>query len=175
MEALELKIFDVLVEKITVLEFENWLYESEEIIGDIELNALYFDAITINYRSKTWEMDLNAIAINHLGEKCCEILEIWKVCTSIIKSETFSETHNVLYGLAKDFDYETDYSIVSELYVLRDYFDLVSEGVCEIGTFKIEADFYSRQTLEIIQENQNFDETKTALERNLKGFKNYKQ
>lgn len=56
MDALKLKIFDVLLERITVPEFENWLYDSEEILNDLESNSLYFDVITINYRNKTWKI-----------------------------------------------------------------------------------------------------------------------
>ncbi len=39
MEALKLKIFDVLTKRIAASEFENWLYNSEEFMNQISLNS----------------------------------------------------------------------------------------------------------------------------------------
>ena len=71
----------------------------------------------------------------------------------------------------QNFDYDTDYSILWKLYSLSDYFDLVAEGVYEIGTLKTEADFYSQKTLQTIQKKKNFNEIKNALELHLEDFK----
>lgn len=50
MQALENKIFEFLSNKVSVLEFETWLYNSEEFISQINTNSFYFDIISINYR-----------------------------------------------------------------------------------------------------------------------------
>ncbi|QXP60530.1 hypothetical protein [Olleya sp. HaHaR_3_96] len=171
MEALKLKIFDVLTKKIAVSEFENWLYDSEEIIENIELNTIYFDAISINYKGKNWSTDLNNIALNYLGETYNEIIEINKLCSAIIESEAFPETHNLLSDLQRNFDFDKDYSVLWKLYILKDYFDLVAEGVYQIGTFKKEADYYSKKALEIILKNEKINEIKTKLEIILEDFK----
>ena len=170
MEALKLKIFDVLTEKITVSEFENWLYDSEEILKNIEVNTLYFDVITVNYKSKDWNTALNRIAINYLGEVYSEIIEIKRLCSSIVESETFSETHNFLKDLAQNFDFDTDYSVLWKLYILKDYFDLVVEGFYKVGSLEKEVVFYSKNALQIIKEGQNLDEIKTTLEIPLEDF-----
>jgi len=171
METLKLKIFNVLTKKITVSEFENWLYDSEEIIENIELNTIYFDTIQINYKGKNWSTDLNNIALNYLGETYNEIIEINKLCSAIIKSEAFPETHNILRDLERNFDFDKDYSVLWKLYILKDYFDLVTEGVCLIGSFKIEANYYSKKALKTILKNEKINEIKTKLERNLEDFK----
>lgn len=174
MDALKLKIFDVLLDRITVSEFENWLYDSEEILENIKSNSLYFDVITINYRSRTWNTDLNNLVISSLGKNYYEILEIKKACSDIIESETFSEAHSVLNTLTQNFDFDTDYSILWKLYTLKDYFDLVSEGFCKVGTLLSEAKFYSKQTLKLIKTTQSFDKTKTTLESDLIPYVNRK-
>ena len=51
METLKRKIFDVLTGKITVSEFENWLYNCEEILENLDSNSFYFDVIEVNYKS----------------------------------------------------------------------------------------------------------------------------
>ncbi len=50
MEALKLKIFDVLVNNITIEEFENWLYNSKLLEEKLKENSLIFEVVNINYR-----------------------------------------------------------------------------------------------------------------------------
>lgn len=174
MAALKLKIFDVLTEKISVLEFEKWLYNSEEFISQINANSFYFDIISINYKSDKCTSELNELAKKHLGYDYLEILTIKKICSSIIKSETFKETHRILNAMAEDFDCDTDFSILWKFYSLKDSFDLVEECIYDEGTLQIEAKFYSNQAVEIIKKFKSFDELKSELEVDLIPFKSSK-
>ncbi len=170
MEALKLKIFNVLVDKITVSEFENWLYTSEEILGSLENNLLYFDVITINFRGKSWMSDLKSIVLNSLDSSYAEILEIKEICSKITSTKTHQETHKIINYLAQGFNYDTDYLILWELYRLKDYFDYVEDGFCYVGNIEIEAKFYSEQVIKIIQETREIDNIKVKLELALQPF-----
>ena len=170
MEALKLKIFNVLVGKITVSEFEDWLYTSEELLNNLENNVLYFDVITINFRSKSWMSDLKNVVLNNLGSSYLEIHEIKVICSNIMNSKTFHETHKIVNDLARNFNDDTDYTILWELYRLKDFFDYVEDGFCNIETLEIEAKFYSKQVLKTIQEHQEIDKLKAKLELSLESF-----
>ena len=58
MKALEYKIFDVLTERITVSQFENWLYTNDELLSNLDSNPYYFDLFTINYSNDEWSKKL---------------------------------------------------------------------------------------------------------------------
>lgn len=62
MEALKLRIFDVLTEKITVSEFENWLYNQNEIINNLNTNSFYFELISIDYTTENWAKKLHKLS-----------------------------------------------------------------------------------------------------------------
>ena len=164
MEALKLKIFNVLVDKITVSEFEDWLYTSEEILNNLENNLLYFDVITIDFRGKSWRLDLKTIVLNALNSSYFEIIEIKEICSKIVNAKTYQEIHKVINHLEEDFNYDTDYAILWELYKLKDYFDYVEGGFCYVGTEEIETKFYSEQVLKTIQEKQDVNDIKVVLE-----------
>ena len=174
MEALKLKIFNVLTEKIQVSEFETWLYNSERFLNEIDSNSFFFDILSINYKSDKWALELNNLIIEFLGGDCLEVLKIKNSCLSILESETLKETYEILIYLTRDFDYDTQYSILWKFYTLRDYFGLVDEGIYKIGTLQIEAKFYAKQTIEIITKIEDFNELKTALEVDLIPFKRSK-
>ncbi|WP_034060522.1 hypothetical protein [Lacinutrix jangbogonensis] len=171
MDTLKLIIFDVLTEKITVSKLENWLYNSEEIMNEIDLNSFYFDVISINYKSCSWKLELNHLAECHLHNDYLEILTIKRSCLNIIESETFEDTHKMLTAAVRDFEYNTGYSILWVFSRFKDYFDLVKEGIWKKGTLKNEVKFHSKKTIEIIKNFKNIDELKSQLEENLKPFK----
>ncbi len=50
MENLKLKIFDVLTNKISISDYENWLYTDPEILNAIETNDLVYKIICLNYK-----------------------------------------------------------------------------------------------------------------------------
>ena len=174
MEALKLKIFDVLIENIPIIEFEEWLYNSEEFMSQINKNTFYFDVISINYKIELWALKLNNLAKEYLNTDCLEILKIKKDCLHIIESYSFQETHKILNVICQNFDYDTDYSILWKLNQLNDYFGLTKDSFYKTETMQIEAKFYAKQTLEIIKKGKNFDELKSMLEANLKPFKTSK-
>ena len=91
MEAVKLKIFDALIEKITVSEFENWLYNSEEFMNQINSNSFYFDVISINYKSDKWGSELNCLAKECLDG---DYIEILKITDLILKPIILSEKTN---------------------------------------------------------------------------------
>jgi hypothetical protein len=170
MEAIKSKIFDVLTNRISITQFENWLYDSEEILENLKEDSLYFDVVTINYKSKSWRTDLKAITLNKFTFEFTEIVKIEESCTLIVNAKTAEEIYNVISKLVKDFNFETDYSILWEFLRLKDYFDLVKEGLISVGNLEKQSRFYASKTLKIVSNGEDFESIKKDLEQSLEEF-----
>lgn len=171
METLKRKIFDVLTGKITVSEFENWLYNCEEILENLDSNSFYFDVIEVNYKSNKWKQLLTNIFKEYISEEQIEVFRIENICEKIISSKTFDETHLILKEEFKDFNYDTNFSILWKLYLLYDHFEFVIEGFKQERELEAEAKFYAKETLNIFEKSDDFEILKIILEQELPSFK----
>ncbi|WP_336066898.1 hypothetical protein [Mesoflavibacter sp. CH_XMU1404-2] len=171
METLKRKIFDVLTGKITVSEFENWLYNCEEILENLDSNSFYFDVIEVNYKSNKWKQLLTNIFKEYISEEQIEVFRIENICEKIISSKTFDETHLILKEEFNGFNFDTNFSILWKLYFLYDIFDLVKEGFEQEGELEAEAKFYAEETLNIFEKSDDFEILKIMLEQELPSFK----
>lgn len=171
METLKRKIFDVLTGKITVSEFENWLYNCEEILENLDSNSFYFDVIEVNYKSNKWKQLLTNIFKEYISEEQIEVFRIENICEKIISSKTFDETHLILKEEFKDFNYDTNFSILWKLYLLYDHFEFVIEGFKQERELEAEAKFYAKETLNIFEKSDDFEILKIMLEQELPSFK----
>ncbi|MEP5339135.1 MAG: hypothetical protein ABJL44_01595 [Algibacter sp.] len=171
METLEYKIFDVLTEKISVLEFENWLYNYDEFISQINVNAFYFDVISINYKSDSWSKALDNLIKEKYDEDFMILHRIKRSCLNILKSENTEEVYQILKKLVTPLDYNTDYSVLWEFYSIKEYYKLFKEGLLRKNNFNEEAKFYAKQVIDLTQNCRSFEETKQSLIKDLKPFK----
>ena len=168
MEALKLKIFDVLTEKIAVSEFENWLYNSEEFMNQIDSNSFYFDVISINYKDEKWQKQLDDLTRRKYDEDFMILYNIERCCIEILESQNPEKIYQILSKLVHDFDYDTDYNILWEFYSMKDYYELFKEGFCPKYNLLQEAKFYATQVIYLTKNCKNFEETKKALTKDLK-------
>ncbi|GAA3643282.1 hypothetical protein [Flavivirga jejuensis] len=171
MEVLKLKIFDVLIEKITVSEFENWLYNSEEIIENLNSNPYYFDLISINYKNEEWLKQLNNLIKEKYSEDYLIILKIEKGCLQICQSKTPYQVYQILSELIRDFDYDTNFDILWKFYSLYKYYESFEGSMFNKYSFEKEAKFYSEQVLRISKNCKDYEEIKQVLSRDLIPFR----
>lgn len=171
MEALKLKIFDVLTEKTPVSEFENWLYNSEEFMSQINMNTFYFDVISINYKSDNWRKQLDNLTKEKYNEDFMILYEIKKSCLELSNSKKPEEAFSVLSKLLIDFDYDTDYDILWKFYSVHEYFETFEGSMFNKNELLEEARFYAKQVIELTQNCISFKETNEVLIEDLKLFK----
>lgn len=171
MEALKFKIFDALTEKITVSEFENWLYNSQEFISLIDSIPFYFDVISINYRDEKWSDNLEKLFKEYYYEDLQVIYKIEKSCLEIIKSESPEIVYKILSNLLDDFDYQTDFDILWKFYSIKYYFECFEGSMFNKYELQKEAKFYSKQVICLTEKCQDFKEIKQALELGLTPLK----
>ena len=116
MEALKLKIFDVLTEKIAVSEFENWLYSSEYINQKIKADSLFFNVININYREAKSIKELKEITASIFTDEELLVVNLLQNCIKIKNAEASKNIKKPVVGIISDFDYCTDLNPFWEFY-----------------------------------------------------------
>ncbi|SFC70008.1 hypothetical protein SAMN04489722_103207 [Algibacter lectus] len=116
MEALKLKIFDVLTEKIAVSQFENWLYSSEYINQKIKADSLFFNIININYREAKSIKELKEITASIFTDEELLVVKLLQNCIKIKNAEASKNIKKSVVGIISDFDYYTELNPFWEFY-----------------------------------------------------------
>ena len=129
MKALEYKIFDVLTERITVSEFENWLYSSEYLTQQVQENTFLFDVVNINFKDEKCIRDLFQLAKEKFTEDEFIALKIISICNKIVEDSSAENYINYVKNIAEDFHYETDLNPLDEFYSLCYSYDGYEMGV----------------------------------------------
>ena len=123
MEALKLKIFDVLTEKMSILEFENWLYNSTYLSQNIKGDSLLFNVININYRERNSLKELENIASNIFSFEELLAKRLEKNCIKIINSRNSDNYKNYVSNIIQDFDFDIDFYAFWDFYHIYYSFD----------------------------------------------------
>ncbi|WP_397364061.1 hypothetical protein [Olleya sp. R77988] len=174
MEALKLKIFDVLTGKITVSEFENWLYNCEEFISLINSNSFYFNVISINYKDEKWKKQLDNLVKEKYNENFKLVYKIERSCLEIIESNEPKKVYEILTKLTLNFDYDTDYYALWDFYSIHSRFDTFYGSMFNENELLKEAKFYAKQVIESTKNSKNFVETNETLMKELKSYESEK-
>lgn len=98
-EHTELKFYEVLKHKISIQEFERWVYKTQEL--EIELpEDTYTELISLNYKDKFAQNELERIVKPFIDNGKFEIKRISKYLKSIIdKDEKCAESIEMTYDL----------------------------------------------------------------------------
>ena len=98
-EHTELKFYEVLKHKISIQEFERWVYKTQEL--EIELpEEAYTELISLNYKDKFAQNELERIVKPFIDNGKFEIKRISKYLKSIIdKDEKCAESIEMTYDL----------------------------------------------------------------------------
>ncbi len=98
-EHIELKFYEALKHKISIQDFEQWVYETKEL--ELELpEDTYTDLISLNYKGKYVHNDLEKIVKSFVDNGKFEIKRISRYLKSIIdKDENCAESIEMTYNL----------------------------------------------------------------------------
>ena len=119
MKVLKQKIFEVLTNKIGVYQFEEWLYNSNDIFKNLNNNSFYFDIVTINYKSSNWNEKLIKLIRGKFSTLTLAVLSIEIDCKKISASDDFEEVYNIVKHYWHDFDYDNTFEIAWIFYDLE--------------------------------------------------------
>nr|WP_321233829.1 hypothetical protein [uncultured Psychroserpens sp.] len=163
MDALKLKIFDVLIEKISVSEFENWLYTSEEILSKVNDDSFIYELITINYKSKKWRLEIEELLYENLKKEDLMLMQIKNTCYKLSNSKSYIVSSNILRNFMNYFDYNTDSSIQYEIYGLYCENELVGSGFRSEKEFNDAVKKVANEILELLYNCQDLNEKRELI------------
>lgn len=142
--------YQLLIDKITVNEFEQYLFKSVE--GEIELqsNSLLFDFVNINYKSGNYKKQLFRFLENFCSEEELLSLKIYSLCMKLLSFEKQNVIIGVINEMSSLFNFnDYDYEILYEFYLLNsmilpdgyNYYHLTKEQVV------INAKLYAKEVI----------------------------
>ena len=98
-ESTELKFYEVLKHKISIQEFENWVYETKALESELP-EEIYADLISLNYKGKYAHNELEKIIQPFIHNGKFEIKRISNYLESIInRNEKCAEAIEITYDL----------------------------------------------------------------------------
>lgn len=174
METLKLKIFEVLVNDITIEEFETWLYKSDLLNENLKENSLIFEVITINYRKETALKELKYIASTLFDEKHLVVMKIEANCRKIVNSITPKNIEKYVFNIIEGFNFEMESTVYEEFYSIYfsfdgyDYINYTKGSLEDINSRTIE---YAKYVLENLKNCKTIDDKKEVLFLDLHGKK----
>ncbi|MBU2926620.1 hypothetical protein [Winogradskyella psychrotolerans] len=163
MEVLKLKIFDVLVNNITIEEFENWLYNSKLLEEKLKEDSLIFEIVNINYRLDNSMKMLKNIAYNIFDEDDFLVMKIEENCKKIVNTDDPKSIEKYVLNIVQDYNFDSESNVYWEFYNLHysldgyDYMNYSKGSIDKLNTKTIE---YAKSVLNILNKCKNIEEKK---------------
>ncbi|MFD0963276.1 hypothetical protein [Pseudofulvibacter geojedonensis] len=148
MDRLKLKIFEALSLKITMLEFEKWLYKQENLMCLIDSNDFIFELVTINYKNPNSYNYLKNLANENYLEEECILFLLEKTCLDIINVKTSDKICDKSMEVVKKYTYDCGYELLWEIYLLYTQHNLVEIGYMRAKEFNLG---FKKEAQKIIQ------------------------
>lgn len=109
-QELKHKAYQLLIDKIDVEDFENFLYKLVDN-SEMKNNSLLFDLVTVNYKSNRFKKELFRLIESFCIEEKLIVLEIYRNCLKINKNNNEEEFFKSLENISNiyiDSDYKYD-------------------------------------------------------------------
>lgn len=129
MKTLERNVFKLLTESISTSEFENYLYQ-EENINQVKTNKFINDLIDIDYRKTNYINKVKNVAEQHFNEINFLLIELRFSCLKIIETESIDDILKIIskYSIIHcNKNYE--YRVFENFYLAKNYLDLIDENL----------------------------------------------
>lgn len=129
MEALKRKLFDVLMYKMSVSDFEQLLYKELSAKESLIKDELFYNLVCTNYKKKDALEQIKQIVINHLSEEEVILFYIESFCVYSLKDPTIADLEKHINRLTKFMDFQqNEYPILWDFYHLESDIDLSKFG-----------------------------------------------
>ncbi|GAA0730784.1 hypothetical protein GCM10009430_42290 [Aquimarina litoralis] len=132
---LELTISEVLIDKITIDEFESIIYQ-DFYVDQIKSNNFIKNVITINYRNKNWKKELEDLIRQYWDTKKYLGYSIRNYCLKLIETDNPDIIFNFVDKIAElNIKYDYEYETLMQFYFFRNELGLIESGY---GSYSIE-------------------------------------
>jgi len=127
-QELKQKAYQLLIDKIDVEGFENFLYKLVDN-SEMKNNSLLFDLVTVNYKSNSYRKELFRFIESFCIEEELTILEIYKNCLKLKNKDKGEEFFKSLENISNIY-IESDYTfdILYPLYWKNNELESLREG-----------------------------------------------
>ncbi|WP_299247097.1 hypothetical protein [uncultured Aquimarina sp.] len=128
MKELEQNIFNVLIDTITLEEFENFIYQ-DFYVDQITSNKFVYNVISINYRNKNWKNELEELICQSWATPKYLSYSIRNYCLKLVetdKSDIIFDIIEKITELNRQFDYE--YGTLMQFYQFNEELGLIQSG-----------------------------------------------
>ncbi len=165
MKTLQLKIYNTLLGKQSIQAFEEWLYNQEAILNQLEDDPFLYTIVSMNYQLKNSLSLLEKEAVKEYGIEFKTILSVEKSCLKIVKVTNLEACSRILNELVWSYSYESKYVLFWKLYVFCNNIDslFVGFGSCEESELLIKIKNFVQKTLDKLQIPTSFEEKKTII------------
>ncbi|WP_299898590.1 hypothetical protein [uncultured Aquimarina sp.] len=132
---LELTISEVLVDKITIDEFESIIYQ-DFYVDQIKSNNFIKNVITINYRNKNWKKELEDLIRQSWDTKKYLGYSIRNYCLKLIETDNPDIIFNFVNKIAElNIKYDYEYKTLMQFYLFSNELGLIESGY---GSYSVE-------------------------------------
>jgi hypothetical protein len=129
MEVLKLKIFDTITKKVSVSEFEKWLYNSKYLNFNIKGDSLVFNVVNINYKRSSAINELKEVAFEIFSGNEIFACKLEKYCFNIIRSEIKTNYKNLVKKIIEIDEHDSDFEMYWTFYNI--FYSIDGYDYCE--------------------------------------------
>ena len=120
-QELKQRAYQLLIDKIDVVVFEQYLYELVER-SEMKNNSLLFDFVSINYKKEIYKKVLYNLLKDSCSEEELLSLKIYEYCLRVIETEQGTEVLNSLQSLSDIYFSDlNEINIVYSFYIINMY------------------------------------------------------
>lgn len=124
MEAIKQNIFDVLIERITLEAFEEWLYHDRKVHDLIETNSFVLDVVSIDFRSKNALYDLEKLVGDQWNHQEFLMCYVEFAAKEMYEQGNTFDVQKTIGDLASRYEFESDDQLLSQFYWLAEELDM---------------------------------------------------
>lgn len=140
MEQLKYKLFKVLSRTLSLEEFESWLYSDTYINDQILKNDLVLELVSMNFRSRQIMTDLDSFCFVHFDKEEILAAIVELNCEKYLQENSENSAENMINNICLYYNWDDDYSLISQFYWHREDWDLALEGCYSKNDIKNELD-----------------------------------
>lgn len=105
MKTLQLEIYNTLLERQSIQEFEQFLYNNENILDNLENNIFFYQIMIINYRLDNCLLQLRNEAYMEYGENFMQVLTVERSCIDMLQTNDTAAHYSILRKMIREFDF----------------------------------------------------------------------
>jgi hypothetical protein len=141
------KLFDLIARNISIEDFEQWLYNDDEILNKVVSDDFVLELINRDYGNKHVFTDLEKLCFQKYSKDEFLVYVIESVCKILSDEKDYNIIFSLLNELVRHYDFSDDYELLFNFYCLHCETDCGPFGSLERMKFIKKVNDYSLKVL----------------------------